>query len=63
MMHHLQVGAESSWLVEAGAATILFAHIGGGIVGILVRLGQRFRAASRPLAGRRGAALAGTTGI
>lgn len=35
MMHHLQVGADSSWLVHAGAATLLLAHIGGGTVAIL----------------------------
>jgi hypothetical protein len=34
MMHHLQVGAESSWLAQAGAATLLYAHIGGGLVAI-----------------------------
>jgi hypothetical protein len=35
MMHHLQVGAESAWSVHAGAATLLCAHIGGGMVAIV----------------------------
>jgi hypothetical protein len=48
MMDTLQVGAEASLLVHAGAATILYAHIAGGSVGILagaaalaVRKGRR----------------------
>jgi len=35
MMHHLQVGAESPWLVQAGAATLLYTHIGGGLIAII----------------------------
>lgn len=34
-MNTLQVGAESSWLLHAGAAIILWLHIGGGSVGIV----------------------------
>lgn len=34
-MNTLHVGAESSWLVHAGAATILFLHIAGGLVAII----------------------------
>jgi hypothetical protein len=34
-MDTLQIGAESPWLVHAGAAIILYAHIAGGTVGIL----------------------------
>lgn len=34
-MNTLQVGAESSWLVHAGAATILYLHIAGGSVAIV----------------------------
>ena len=31
-MNHLQVGPESGWLVQAGAATLLLLHIGGGAI-------------------------------
>jgi hypothetical protein len=34
-MNTLQVSVESSWLVHAGAATILFLHIAGGTIGML----------------------------
>jgi hypothetical protein len=34
-MNTLQVGTESSWLVHAAAATILFLHIAGGSVAIV----------------------------
>jgi hypothetical protein len=34
-MNTLHVGAESAWLVQAGAATILFLHIAGGSVGMI----------------------------
>lgn len=34
-MNTLQVAADASWLVRAGAATILFAHIVGGSVAIV----------------------------
>jgi len=34
-MNHLPVGADSSWLVVAGAATILVLHIAGGMIGIV----------------------------
>ena len=34
-MNTLQVASESPWLVHAGAATILFLHIGGGSVAIV----------------------------
>jgi hypothetical protein len=34
-MNTLPVGAESPWLVQAAAATILFAHIAGGTVGMI----------------------------
>jgi hypothetical protein len=34
-MNTLQVGAESSWLVHAAAATILYLHIAGGSVGMI----------------------------
>lgn len=34
-MNTLQVAAESPWLVHAAAATILFAHIAGGTVGMI----------------------------
>ena len=34
-MNHLHVSAESAWLVQAGAATILFLHIAGGLIGIV----------------------------
>jgi hypothetical protein len=47
-MNTLPIGADSSWLVQAAAATILFAHIAGGTVGIVsgatalaVRKGRR----------------------
>jgi len=54
-MNTLEVGANSSWLVQAGAATILVLHIAGGTVGIVsgmaalaVRKGRRLHV----LAGR-----------
>lgn len=34
-MNTLPVGADSPWLVQAAAATILFAHIAGGTVGMI----------------------------
>jgi hypothetical protein len=34
-MNTLPIGAESSWLVQAGAATILFLHIAGGSIAIV----------------------------
>lgn len=34
-MNTLQVGAESSWLVHAAAAAILFLHIAGGTIGMI----------------------------
>jgi hypothetical protein len=34
-MNHLPISADSSWLVQAGAATILVLHIVGGIGGIV----------------------------
>lgn len=50
-MDTLQIGAESPWLVHAGAAIILYAHIAGGTVGIVagaaalsVRKGRRLHA-------------------
>ena len=50
-MDTLQVGAESPWLLHAGAAIILYLHIAGGSVGIVagaaalaVRKGRRLHA-------------------
>jgi hypothetical protein len=34
-MNHLHVSAESAWLIQAGAASILVLHIAGGVVGIV----------------------------
>jgi hypothetical protein len=34
-MNHLQIGADSALLVQAGAATLLVLHIAGGVVGIV----------------------------
>ena len=34
-MNHLQAGPESGWLLQAGAAMLLFLHIGGGVGGIV----------------------------
>lgn len=34
-MNHLHVGADSAFLIQAGAATILVLHIAGGVVGIV----------------------------
>jgi hypothetical protein len=54
-MNTLQVGAESSWLVHAGAATLLSLHIAGGSVGMVSgTMALAFRKGSRRhvLAGR-----------
>jgi hypothetical protein len=47
-MNTLQVGAESPWIVQAGAATILFLHIAGGSVAIVSgTMALAFRKGSR----------------